>query len=358
MQVRLEAFVMLALLALPGCDGDESSDAPDTVIWPEGSGDSLDEVRRWFYFIDVNLDEDTVFAVEESSYDLAVIDAIVTESNNTDYDVASVVSDWHAASHPKLVLAYIDVGQAEDFRTYWQPGWTIGNPAWILGNDPDGWEGNYPVAYWDPQWQALWLDDGGMLDIVIEAGFDGIYLDWIEAYSDDNVIAAAQAQSVDPRAAMIEWVAALAQHGRARNPDFVVVGQNAAELAARPEYVEVVDGIAQEQTWFDGAADGQPPGDCPLPRDEDDIDTDDYYDSLSAPCQAMFDEFPDSTLHVSTEGYLEDLERARDAGLVVLSVDYAVEPDNIATVYREQRSRGFVPFTSGRLLDRWIEPVP
>ena len=53
---------------------------------------------------------------------------------------------WHGTDHPKLVIAHIDIGEAEDYRTYWQPGWGIENPEWIAGHDPDDWEGNFPVA--------------------------------------------------------------------------------------------------------------------------------------------------------------------------------------------------------------------
>ena len=121
---------------------------------PSSSSD-LRDVDYWLYLIDVNLSLETVDQIVASSHDMVVLDFISFEANNTDYPMAKVVDRLHNAPHPKRVLAYIDVGQAEDFRVYWQPGWGIGNPEWIVGGDPDGWAGNYPVAYWYEEWREF-----------------------------------------------------------------------------------------------------------------------------------------------------------------------------------------------------------
>ena len=109
----------------------------------------LSEVAHWLYLIDVDLEPETVEQIASSAYDMVVLDYIPSERENTDYPMAEVVARLHGAPHPKLVLAYVDIGEAEDYRIYWQPGWRVGDPAWIAGDAPDGWEGNYPVAYWD-----------------------------------------------------------------------------------------------------------------------------------------------------------------------------------------------------------------
>ena len=73
----------------------------------------------------------------------------------------------------------------------------MGADVALVTLDPDGWSGNYPVAYWDERWQALWTDEGGIIDELTNLGFDGIYLDWVEAYDDDAVIEAAEEEGVD-----------------------------------------------------------------------------------------------------------------------------------------------------------------
>ena len=319
---------------------------------------SLEDVSHWLYLIDVNLEWEVVDQITGSAYEMIVIDYIPSEESNVDYPIGGVIEAWHAAEIPKLVIAYIDIGEAEDYRTYWQAGWRIGDPEWIIAGDPDGWEGNYPVAYWYDEWHAIWLDSGGLLQGILDAGFDGIYLDWVEAYSDENVVVKAFADGVDPIEEVIWWVTDLAEFARSQNPDFIVIGQNAAELAAYDEYVEIIDAIAQEQIWFDGGADNDPPGDCPLPRTEAEVDTDAYRESLSSPCQRQYDQFPESTLHVSSEWYLGYLAMAQSKGLTIFTVDYALDPENIAWVYDTSRELGFVPFVSNRGLDQYVPLYP
>ena len=141
---------------LPACSAAEPAElAPATPDGDDGVLESvqgegrprLEDVTRWFYMIDVNLEQEMIAQMAASEYDLIVLDFIPSEANNTDFPMAEVIDELHQADHSKLVLAYIDVGQAESFRTYWQAGWSIGDPQWIAGEDPDGWAENYPVAF-------------------------------------------------------------------------------------------------------------------------------------------------------------------------------------------------------------------
>jgi cysteinyl-tRNA synthetase len=318
----------------------------------------LEDVRHWLYLIDVNLEPEVVQEIAASTYDMAVLDFIPSEQENTDYPMAEVIGQLHGAAHPKLVLAYIDVGEAEDYRTYWQPGWRVGNPDWIAGDDPDGWEGNYPVAYWHEAWREIWLEQDGMLNQLLDAGFDGVYLDWVEAYSDENVIDLAERDGVDPVTEMIRWVGDISAVVKGRCEGCVVIGQNAAELAERDDYLAAIDAIAQEQVWFDGGADNDPPGDCPLPRTDAEVDTKAYRNSLSRLCRRTYDRYPESTLHVSSEEYLRYLALAQQKGVPIFTVDYALDPANVAWVYETSRALGFVPFVGNRALDRYVDPYP
>lgn len=316
------------------------------------------DVRHWLYLIDVNLEDETVSRIARSDHDMIVVDFIPSERENVDFPMTEVIARWHNAERPKLVLAYIDVGQAESYRTYWQLGWRIGEPDWITGEDPDGWEENYPVAFWRPEWQTIWLGTDGYLARIIDDGFDGVYLDWIEAYSDTGVMDVAERDGVDAKARMVRFIADIATFGRARRPGFVVVGQNAAELVQEPEYRAAIDAIAQEQTWFDGGADNEPPGDCPLPRRRADVESEPYVASLTPGCRRLHDDFPESTLHMSSEEYLEYLTMARDAGLTVFTVDYSLDPQNVTWLVKTSRAMGFVPFVGSRALDAYVPPVP
>ncbi|MBI4864513.1 MAG: hypothetical protein HY815_30285 [Candidatus Riflebacteria bacterium] len=54
---------------------------------------------------------------------------------------------------------------------------------------------NYPVAYWRHPWQSIWLGGKGTVQALARLGFDGVYLDWAEAYDDPQVCAAAPASA-------------------------------------------------------------------------------------------------------------------------------------------------------------------
>ncbi len=351
----------LLFLILTGCAGqtylEEETSQKEMVMIESDWEVRLDNVSHWFYYLGFEPDERTIQKIINSAYDMVVMEPIFTDRENIDYPIAEVVSRFHDAPHPKLVIAYIDIGQAEDWRTYWQPNWRIGAPEWIIAHDPDGWEGNFPVAYWYDEWHQIWIGEDGYLQALLQAGFDGIYLDWVEAYSDENVLTMAEKENVDPREEMIGWVGDIAAFCHAQKPNFIVIGQNAAELAEYDEYLALVDAIAQEQTWFDGAADNNPPADCPLPRTDDDIETEEYVQSLNKKCLKMYKDFPDSTLHVSSEEYIHYLTLAREKGEIIFTIDYALRLENVEWVYNTSRALGFVPFTSERALSLYLDPV-
>ena len=88
------------------------------------------------------------------------------------------------------------------------------------------------MTYWHNEWRNIWLGENGYLQTILDLGFDGVYLDWVEAYSDETIVAAAQQEGVDPRQEMIWWVGDIAEFTRSQQPNFIVIGQNAAELTA------------------------------------------------------------------------------------------------------------------------------
>ena len=75
------------------------------------------------------------------------------------------------------------------------------------------------------------------------------------------------------------------------------------------------------------------------------MDTAAYRDSLSPACRQTYDDYPESTLHVSSEEYLRDLAIAQRKGAPIFTVDYALDPENVAWVYETSRA-----------LDCYVEP--
>ena len=78
--------------------------------------------------------------------------------------------------------AYINIGAAEKFRYYWKSKWRIGFPSWLKKNY-EGYEDEFWVKFWKKSWQKIIFEDNdSYVQKIVEAGFDGAYLDNVECY--------------------------------------------------------------------------------------------------------------------------------------------------------------------------------
>ncbi len=211
----------------------------------------LDAVRSWGYQLQ-QIDPATIAA---SPYDLVVIDYARDGTQEFAFDRATVTAMQRKPDgERRIVLAYLSIGEAEDYRFYWHHDWMSSPPGWLLAENPD-WPGNYAVRYWDPQWQAMIFGGpGSYLDTIISAGFDGVYLDRIDAFD----VADAEVPRADRLRRMAEFVSALAGYGRSKVPGFLIVGQNGEELLADRSYASVIDGLGKEDLFFGLDGDGVP----------------------------------------------------------------------------------------------------
>jgi len=256
--------------------------------------------------------------IAKTGFDLVIIDYSSDGSGEGAFSAAEIDALRNGPGGDKTVLAYLSIGEAEDYRFYWESGWKPGNPTWLDTQNPD-WPGNYKVRFWDEGWRAVAFD---YLDRVIDAGFDGIYCDIIDAYEYYEERGRATAAQD-----MADFVSALRSHGRARDPEFSIFVQNAAELADKvPSYPEAVDGIGQEDIYYGYDEDGKA-----TPAD----------------------------VTSSLEGILS---RYRDAGKTVLTVDYpfsasediphfdALTRIKIGKAYTRSLANGFIPYCTVRNL--------
>jgi len=140
---------------------------------------SLVDVQNFLYLINPGAFPDRyafLAAVRETDYNLLIIDAFFDDLALTPAEIASLETKKNGGA--RLVIAYMSIGEAENYQYYWQPEWKENPPSWLLDENPD-WPGNYKVRYWDPDWQTIIF---GYLDKILAAGFDGGYLDLIDAY--------------------------------------------------------------------------------------------------------------------------------------------------------------------------------
>lgn len=235
--------------------------------------------------------------VQDAAFDLIVVDP--SRWGNAGFWTPAQV---RGAARGRLLVAYLSLGAAESYRAYWQPGWRVGQPAWLLREDPD-WPGNYDVAYWDPAWQALALRE---LDRALDQGFHGAYLDLIDAYERHPERPGAAAE-------MVEWVCRAAAHARARDPEFLIIPQNAADLIRDPRYAGCVDATGQEETFV-------------------------YATDTPTEAARQTDQLALSRLWTA-------------AGKPVLSLDYATDPALVRETYTRARAAGLVPYVTTVDLD-------
>ncbi len=150
----------------------------------------------------------------------------------------------------RVVLAYLSIGEAEDYRADFKPEWRRRRPSWILAENPE-WRGNYPVRFWDPEWNQI-VD--ARVERLIRQGFDGLYLDRVDVTEHPGVARAyAKACSADcPQieVQMAALVGRVARRARELRAGALVVPQNGIVLLERLS--TVVDGWAIEDTYFHG----------------------------------------------------------------------------------------------------------
>ena len=199
-----------------------------------------------------------VAKLKESGRDWIVLDANFagdTPWKQTDLDTIRI------GKAGRKVVAYLSIGEAEDYRPYWQSEWvsngkrTAAAPVW-LGIENLDWKGNYQVKYWNADWQKLMLE---AIDETMARGFDGVYLDIVDGfqtyeqgadgYLDDRINPDTKQTY---RRDMVDWVKAIAARARAKNPAALVIPQNGSQLVAQKDFVEVISAQVIEDLFTNG----------------------------------------------------------------------------------------------------------
>lgn len=114
-------------------------------------------------------------AIAATNYDVILIDMFFKGTALSTNQVNQLKVKPNGAK--RLVISYINIGAAEQFRYYWKSSWDTNKPKWIkkpyLGYSDEFW-----VEFWDPEWQSIiYGNNGSYIKRIIDAGFDGAYLD-------------------------------------------------------------------------------------------------------------------------------------------------------------------------------------
>jgi cysteinyl-tRNA synthetase len=286
-----------------------------------------------------------------AGHDLVVTDFSREGTEATKLTPAEVAAIKDGPGGRSVAAAYLSIGEASEFRTFWDAGWTSNGrasgtltaaaPDWLGPTNPD-WPESRKVRYWDADWQAIIYNDAGTgwLDQIVAQDFDAAYLDIVDAYYFWAVEArAADRMPGDPahgdeaEAArrMIDFIVDMTTHARQTNPDFFVILQNGefildalegSDPVREAALLDAVGAIAVEDTYYRGDRDEN----NPLAPDRDKIT-------------------------VLERDFLGN-------AIPVLVVDYVSRPDLVADLVRRATEDGFIAFAApDRELDRMPEPV-
>lgn len=304
---------ILALLAAAGAAGVPGSASSRLAGVRRSARSMLANVRQWgCQYQKVDID-----AVAASGLDMIVLDP------SLDDDSGRMVTREECArlqvrpdGQRRIVLAYLCVGEAGVTRWYWPRQWRTTPPAWVGPENP-AWAGARTVRYWTQEWRDLIFEaEGSLLDQILRAGYDGVFLDRVDAYGDWEKTHPGARQS------MIDLVGALGRKARAGRDDFIVMVQNAEALLASSEFVDLIDGYNKE-SLLTGLS-----GENTFNKPED------------------------------VAWSLERIMPLREAGVPLFATEYCTEPRLVARVRERLRELGFVPFFSTPALDRLPEPNP
>lgn len=203
-----------------------------------------------------------VAALADCGRDWIVLDAAYTSEPDgrwTPDDLSTI----RAGKPGRKVVAYLSIGEAEDYRPYWRQEWDAdrdgrpdaGSPMFLLSENPD-WEGNYRIRYWHDDWQKLMLEE---IDRIIGQGFDGLYLDIVDAFETfefdgrdwhDNLPNPETGRTY--RQDMIAWVTRIGERLRRDDRQRILISQNGSQLVVDKAYRTVIDGVGLEDLFTNG----------------------------------------------------------------------------------------------------------
>jgi cysteinyl-tRNA synthetase len=265
-------------------------------------------LRSWVY----QLQDPSPKELARYPADLVVIDYSRDGSGEGEFRPAEIARlKQHPGGGTRKVVAYMSIGEAESYRYYWDKSWKRKDrrPAWLDEENPD-WDENFKVRYWHDDWQRIILGTpNSYLDKIVAQGFDGVYLDIIDAF---DYYQEARRQAPDE---MVEFVRRIASHARARRPDFLVIPQNGEALLEKPEYRAIISAIAREDLFYG------------VEEDEKANDREETTDAIAF------------------------LELAKWDGIPVLVVEYLEDKRKIGRCQQQLEKLGFAAYYAPRDLD-------
>ncbi len=219
--IRL-VFIILLLITIIGCGASNSYDRKSSEL----------QIKNWAYQLqNINSTE-----IANSRFSFIVIDSEIGKEE---------VKKLRKSG--KIAISYISIGEAEDYRFYWNSEWEDNPPPWLGEENPE-WAGNYAVKFWYPEWKDIIKS---YIDKILEKGFQGLYLDkvdefeyWAEnGYPEEEV-------AIE----MIKFILEISEYCRNRLKTCIIIPQNGERLLLfeKEHLLNAVSGWAVEDLFYNG----------------------------------------------------------------------------------------------------------
>ncbi len=157
---------------------------PSTVIQENPNNiTTLASAQNYLYLISTsNYSSKSTYlqAIASTNFDAVIIDLFYEDEPLTANEVQLLKTKANGGS--RKVIAYMSIGSAEKYRYYWKKTWGLHRPSWIK-RKYDGYPDEFWVKFWHKDWQEIiYGNDESYTHKILTAGFDGVYLDNVEAY--------------------------------------------------------------------------------------------------------------------------------------------------------------------------------
>ncbi len=189
-----------------------------------------------------NYDDQFIKSVAKTRDTLWVVDRdFSSERSFTSSEIQSMKNNDR-----NKIFSYMSVGEAESYRPYFSK-----IPKDLLDKENPNWPGAFDIKFWDEKWdEILYRAEDSYLSKIINIGFDGVYLDVVDAY-----------QRQDDRrkyaSAMAKLIISISKSAKSKNPSFKIYLQNGSEIINDLDkdlaeiFIASIDGLSVEGYFFD-----------------------------------------------------------------------------------------------------------
>ena len=179
-----------SFIAFPRLNNYDYMEIPSGPITGENNFaiNKLSDARNYLYLISPDKfdnKQDMITKIKATNYDVVIIDMFfIKDDNPTEIFTKADINDINKKPNgeKRLVISYISIGSLEKFRYYWNEVLNGTRPSWAK-KSYDGYPDEYWIQFWNKEWQdIIFGNDNSYIKKISDAGFDGAYLDNVEAY--------------------------------------------------------------------------------------------------------------------------------------------------------------------------------